>query len=137
MGELANFLKKMGAKIQGIGTDVLIIDGVKELKPAEHVIMADRIEAGTLMVAAGITQGNLKLLNCNLHQMEAVVAKLREAGSEIFLAGDGVKVIGPVNIKAVDIKTIPYQGFPTDLQAQIMSLMCMASGLSVITETIF
>ena len=93
VGELANFLKKMGAKIQGIGTDVLIIDGVKELKPAEHVIMADRIEAGTLMVAAGITQGNLKLLNCNLHQMEAVVAKLREAGSEIFLAGEDRKSV--------------------------------------------
>ena len=137
VGELANFLNKMGARIQGIGTDVLIIDGVKELKPAEHAIMADRIEAGTLMVAAGMTQGNLKLLNCNLNHMEAVVAKLREAGLEIFLEGDGVKVIGPVNIKAVDIKTLPYPGFPTDLQAQIMSLMCLASGLSVITETIF
>ncbi len=137
VGELAQFLNKMGAKIQGIGTDVLIIDGVKELRPAEHSIMADRIEAGTLMMAAGITQGNLKLLNCNLSQMEAVVAKLREAGLEIFAEGDGVKVIGPVNIKAVDIKTLPYPGFPTDLQAQIMSLMCLASGLSVITETIF
>lgn len=135
--DLANFLNKMGARIQGIGTDVLMIDGVKELKPAEHIIMADRIEAGTLMVAAGMTQGNLKLLNCNLNQMEAVVAKLREAGLEIFPEGDGVKVIGPVNIKAVDIKTLPYPGFPTDLQAQIMSLMCLASGLSVITETIF
>jgi UDP-N-acetylglucosamine 1-carboxyvinyltransferase len=137
VGELAHFLNKMGARIQGIGTDVLIIDGVKELKPTEHVIMADRIEAGTLMVAAGMTQGNLKLLNCNLNHMEAVVAKLREAGLEIFPEGDGVKVIGPVNIKAVDIKTLPYPGFPTDLQAQIMSLMCLASGLSVITETIF
>jgi len=137
VADLANFLNKMGAKIQGIGTDVLIIDGVKELKPAEHVIMADRIEAGTLMVAAGMTQGNLKLLNCNLNHMEAVVAKLREAGLEIFPEGDGVKVIGPVNIKAVDIKTLPYPGFPTDLQAQIMSLMCLASGLSVITESIF
>jgi UDP-N-acetylglucosamine 1-carboxyvinyltransferase len=137
VADLANFLNKMGAKIQGSGTDVLIIDGVKELKPAEHVIMADRIEAGTLMVAAGMTQGNLKLLNCNLNHMEAVVAKLREAGLEIFPEGDGVKVIGPVNIKAVDIKTLPYPGFPTDLQAQIMSLMCLASGLSVITETIF
>jgi UDP-N-acetylglucosamine 1-carboxyvinyltransferase len=135
--ELANFLNKMGARIQGIGSDVLVIDGVKELKPADHVIMADRIEAGTLMVAAGMTQGNLKLLNCNLHHMEAVVAKLREAGLEIFPEGDGVKVIGPVNIKAVDVKTLPYPGFPTDLQAQIMSLMCLASGLSVITETIF
>ncbi len=135
--ELANFLNKMGARIQGIGSDMLLIDGVKELKPADHVIMADRIEAGTLMVAAGMTQGNLKLLNCNLNHMEAVVAKLREAGLEIFPEGDGVKVIGPVNIKAVDIKTLPYPGFPTDLQAQIMSLMCLASGLSVITETIF
>jgi UDP-N-acetylglucosamine 1-carboxyvinyltransferase len=135
--ELANFLNKMGARIQGIGSDVLVIDGVKELKPADHVIMADRIEAGTLMVAAGMTQGNLKLLNCDLNHMEAVVAKLREAGMEIFPEGDGVKVIGPVNIKAVDVKTLPYPGFPTDLQAQIMSLMCLASGLSVITETIF
>ncbi len=135
--ELANFLNKMGARIQGIGSDMLLIDGVKELKPADHVIMADRIEAGTLMVAAGMTQGNLKLLNCNLNHMEAVVAKLREAGLEIFPEGDGVKVIGPVNIKAVDVKTLPYPGFPTDLQAQIMSLMCLASGLSVITETIF
>ena len=137
VAELANFLNKMGARIQGIGSDVLVIDGVKELKPADHVIMADRIEAGTLMVAAGMTQGNLKLLNCNLNHMEAVVAKLREAGMEIFPEGDGVKVIGPVNIKAVDVKTLPYPGFPTDLQAQIMSLMCLASGLSVITETIF
>ena len=135
--ELANFLNKMGARIQGIGSDVLVIDGVKELKPADHVIMADRIEAGTLMVAAGMTQGNLKLLNCNLNHMEAVVAKLREADLEIFPEGDGVRVIGPVNIKAVDVKTLPYPGFPTDLQAQIMSLMCRASGLSVITETIF
>jgi len=135
--ELAKALNKMGAKIQGMGTDVLIIDGVKELRPVEHSIMCDRIEAGTLMVAAGITQGNVKLLNCDLSQMEAVVAKLREAGLEIFPEGDGVKVIGPVNIKAVDVKTLPYPGFPTDMQAQIMALMCLASGLSVITETVF
>jgi UDP-N-acetylglucosamine 1-carboxyvinyltransferase len=135
--DLANFLNKMGAKIQGIGTDVVIIDGVEELKPMEHAIMADRIEAGTLMVAAGMTQGNVKLLNCDLTQMEAVVAKLREAGLEIFPEGDGVKVIGPVNIKAVDVKTLPYPGFPTDMQAQIMALMCLASGLSVITEAVF
>ncbi|MBM4330367.1 MAG: UDP-N-acetylglucosamine 1-carboxyvinyltransferase [Deltaproteobacteria bacterium] len=135
--ELANFLNKMGAKIQGAGSDVIIIDGVKELKPVEHIIMGDRIEAGTLMVAAGMTQGNVKLLNCNLSQMEAVVAKLREAGLEIYPEGDGVKVIGPANIKAVDVKTLPYPGFPTDMQAQIMALMCLASGLAVITETVF
>lgn len=135
--ELANFLNKMGAKIQGMGSDVIIIDGVKELKPVEHSIMGDRIEAGTIMVAAGMTRGNVKLLNCNLSQMEAVVAKLREAGLEIYPEGDGVKVIGPVNIKAVDVKTLPYPGFPTDMQAQIMALMCLASGLAVITETVF
>jgi UDP-N-acetylglucosamine 1-carboxyvinyltransferase len=135
--ELAQALKKMGAKIEGAGTDVMAIDGVKELRPIEHPIMPDRIEAGTFMVASGITQGNVKLLNCNIGHMEAVVAKLKEAGLEIFPEGGGVKVIGPVNIKPVDVKTLPYPGFPTDMQAQIMALMCLASGLSVITETVF
>jgi UDP-N-acetylglucosamine 1-carboxyvinyltransferase len=135
--ELAKALNKMGAKIQGAGTDIVIIDGVEELHAVEYSIMPDRIEAGTLMVAAGITQGNVKLLSCDLTHMEAVVAKLREAGLEIFPEGEGVKVIGPVNIKAVDVKTLPYPGFPTDMQAQIMALMCLANGLSVITETVF
>jgi len=135
--ELADLLNKMGARIQGAGSDVVVIDGVEQLHPVEHTIMPDRIEAGTLMVAAGITQGNVKLLNCNLAQMEAVVAKLREAGLEIFPEGGGVKVIGPVNIRAVDVKTLPYPGFPTDMQAQITALMCLANGLSVITETVF
>lgn len=135
--ELAKALNKMGAKIQGAGTDVITIDGVEELQPVEYTIMPDRIEAGTLMVAAGITQGNIRLSNCDLTHMEAVVAKLREAGLEIFPEEEGVKVIGPVNIKAADVKTLPYPGFPTDMQAQFMALMCLASGLSVITETIF
>jgi len=135
--ELGQALKKMGAKIEGVGTDVVVIDGVKELRPIEYAIIPDRIEAGTFMVAAGITQGNVKLLNCRIGHMEAVVAKLKEAGLEIFPEGDGVKVIGPVNIKPVDVKTLPYPGFPTDLQAQIMSLLCLAGGLSVITETVF
>lgn len=135
--ELANLLNKMGARIQGSGTDVVFIDGVEELHPVEHTIMPDRIEAGTLMVAAGITQGNVRLKNCDLTQMEAVVAKLREAGLEIFPEGEGVKVIGPVDIKAVDVKTLPYPGFPTDMQAQITALMCLANGLSVIAETVF
>jgi UDP-N-acetylglucosamine 1-carboxyvinyltransferase len=135
--ELGQALKKMGAKIEGVGTDVVVIDGVKELHPIEYAIIPDRIEAGTFMVAAGITQGNVKLLNCHIGHMEAVVAKLKEAGLEIFPEGDGVKVIGPVNIKPVDVKTLPYPGFPTDMQAQIMSLLCLAGGLSVITETVF
>jgi UDP-N-acetylglucosamine 1-carboxyvinyltransferase len=135
--EMAQALKKMGARIDGAGTDVVVIDGVKELHSIEYPIIPDRIEAGTFMVAAGITQGNVKLLNCNLTHMEAVAAKLKEAGLEIFPEGDGVKVIGPVNIKPVDVKTLPYPGFPTDMQAQIMALMCLAGGLSVITETVF
>jgi UDP-N-acetylglucosamine 1-carboxyvinyltransferase len=135
--ELANFLNQMGAKIEGAGTDLVTIDGVPELHPVEYQIPPDRIEAGTLMVAAGMTRGNVKLLGCDLSQMEAVVAKLRETGMEIFPDGDGVKVVGPANIRAVDVKTLPYPGFPTDMQAQIMALMCLANGLSVITETIF
>jgi len=137
VAELGIVLNKMGAKIQGLGSDVLVIDGVKELQPFRHTIMPDRIEAGTLMVAAGITQGNIKLLQANLNHMEAVVTKLREAGLEIYEEGSGIRVIGPVNIKSVDVKTMPYPGFPTDMQAQIMALMCLANGLSVITETIF
>jgi UDP-N-acetylglucosamine 1-carboxyvinyltransferase len=135
--ELAHALNRMGAKIQGAGTDLITVDGVKELHPVEYTIMPDRIEAGTLMVAAGITQGNVKLLNCNLSHMEAVTAKLKEAGLEIFPEAGGVKVIGPVNIKPVDVKTLPYPGFPTDMQAQIMALMSLANGLSVIAETVF
>jgi UDP-N-acetylglucosamine 1-carboxyvinyltransferase len=135
--ELARALNQMGAKIQEAGNQVIIIDGVEELHPIEYTIMPDRIEAGTFMVAAGISQGNVKLLNCNLSHMEAVTAKLREAGLEIFPEGEGVKVIGPVNLKPVDVKTLPYPGFPTDMQAQIMALMCLANGLSVINETVF
>jgi UDP-N-acetylglucosamine 1-carboxyvinyltransferase len=135
--ELARALNQMGAKIQEAGNQVIIIDGVEELHPIEYTIMPDRIEAGTFMLAAGITQGNVKLLNCNLSHMEAVTTKLKEAGLEIFSEGGGVKVIGPVNIKPVDVKTLPYPGFPTDMQAQIMALMCLANGLSVINETVF
>jgi UDP-N-acetylglucosamine 1-carboxyvinyltransferase len=135
--ELALVLNKMGARIEGAGTDLITIDGVEGLHPVEHTVMFDRIEAGTFMVAAGMTQGNVRLLNCDISKMQAVVSKLREAGLEIYPEGEAVKVIGPANIRAVDVKTLPYPGFPTDMQAQIMALMCLASGLSVITETVF
>jgi UDP-N-acetylglucosamine 1-carboxyvinyltransferase len=137
VAELAKALVKMGAKIQGAGTDVVVVDGVEELRPVAYAIIPDRIEAGTLMVASGITRGNVTLLNCDLSQMEAPVAKLREVGLEILPERGGVKVIGPVNLKAVDVKTSPYPGFPTDMQAQIMALMCLANGLAIITETVF
>jgi UDP-N-acetylglucosamine 1-carboxyvinyltransferase len=135
--ELANVLNKMGAKIKGAGTNVIEIEGVKILKAIKHTVIPDRIEAGTLMVAAGLTRGNIKILNCSLKQMEAVVNKLRESGMEIDPEGDGVRVVGGRRIRSVDVKTLPYPGFPTDMQAQFMVLMSLAKGLSVISETIF
>jgi UDP-N-acetylglucosamine 1-carboxyvinyltransferase len=136
--DLANVLNKMGAKINGAGTSLIEIEGVELLQAVEHTIIPDRIEAGTLMVAAGLTRGNIKLLNCPLHHMEAVILKLRETGMEIDSEGeDGVRVVGNRRIRSVDVKTQPYPGFPTDMQAQFMVLMALAKGLSVIAETIF
>jgi UDP-N-acetylglucosamine 1-carboxyvinyltransferase len=135
--ELANVLNKMGARIKGAGTPLIEIEGVESLQPVEHSIMPDRIEAGTLMVAAGLTRGNIKILNCPLHHMEMVVNKLRESGMEIDPEGEGATVVGTRRIRSVDVKTRPYPGFPTDMQAQFMILMSLAKGLSVISETIF
>jgi len=135
--ELAQVLNKMGAKIEGAGTSTIVIEGVEGLGGVNHTVIPDRIEAGTLMVAAGLTRGNIKLLNCPLHHMEALIYKLREAGVEIESEGDGVRVVGNTRIRSTDVKTQPYPGFPTDMQAQFMVLMSLARGLSVITETIF
>ena len=135
--ELANVLNKMGAKINGAGTSLIEIEGVESLEAVEHAIIPDRIEAGTLMVAAGLTRGNIKILDCPLHHMETVVHKLREAGMEIEREGDGVRAVGNRRIRSVDVKTQPYPGFPTDMQAQFMVLMSLARGLSVISEMIF
>jgi UDP-N-acetylglucosamine 1-carboxyvinyltransferase len=135
--ELADVLIKMGAKIKGAGTSVIEIEGVKSLHAIEHTVIPDRIEAGTLMVAVGLTRGNIKLLRCPLHHMEAIVQKLRQSGMEIEPEGDGARVVGNRRIRSVDVKTLPYPGFPTDMQAQFMVLMSLAKGLSVISETIF
>ncbi len=135
--DLAMVLKKMGAKIHGEGTSRIEIEGVESLHGVEHSIISDRIEAGTLMIAAGLTRGNIKILNCPLQQMQTVVHKLKESGIEIESEGDGVRVVGMKRIRSVDIKTQPYPGFPTDMQAQFMVLMSLARGLSVISETIF
>ncbi len=135
--ELASALKQAGAKIKGEGTDVITVEGVKSLKGIDHEIMPDRIEAGTLMAAAAITNGNVLIRKANMSHMEAAVAKLREAGVAIENEGDGVRVSGKGRLRSVDIKTIPYPGFPTDMQAQMMVLMATAGGLSVISETIF
>jgi UDP-N-acetylglucosamine 1-carboxyvinyltransferase len=135
--DLAHVLNKMGAKITGAGTGLVEIEGVESLHAVEHSIMSDRIEAGTLMVAAGLTRGNIKILNCPLSRMETVVHKLRDSSVEIESDGEGVRVVGNRKIRSVDVKTQPYPGFPTDMQAQFMVLMSLAKGLSVISETIF
>ena len=135
--DLAIVLGKMGAKIKGAGTPLIEIEGVDSLQAVAHTIIPDRIEAGTLMVAAGLTRGNIRILNCPLQQMEAVVNKLRETGMEIDSDGEGTRAAGSRRIRSVDVKTLPYPGFPTDMQAQFMVLMSLAKGLSVISETVF
>jgi UDP-N-acetylglucosamine 1-carboxyvinyltransferase len=135
--DLADVLTKMGAKINGAGSRVIEIEGVGLLQGVEHSIIPDRIEAGTLMVAAGLTRGNIKILHCPLQHMETIVSKLRESGMEIESDGEGTRVVGNRRIRSVDVKTQPYPGFPTDMQAQFMVLMSLAKGLSVISETIF
>lgn len=134
---LADYLVKMGAQIKGAGTDTIVIDGVPALKPGHCKIIPDRIEAGTYMIAAGLTGGDLFLRNCFPDYIQAVIAKLREAGFIINLDTGGMRVRRKGPIRSIDVKTLPYPGFPTDLQAQMMVLMSVANGLSVITESIF
>jgi UDP-N-acetylglucosamine 1-carboxyvinyltransferase len=135
--DLANMLRSMGAQIDGDGTDTIIINGVRELIPAEHSIIPDRIEAGTFMIASTMTKGEIKIDNCIPEHLTAVIEKLRSVGAAIEITDNTVIVRGPDTINSVDIKTMPFPGFPTDLQAQFMALMCIAGGSSIITETIF
>ncbi|HUN56159.1 MAG TPA: UDP-N-acetylglucosamine 1-carboxyvinyltransferase [Smithella sp.] len=134
---LAEILKGMGAKISGAGTDVITITGVTSLKPTEGSIIPDRIEAGTFMIAAGMTRGEINLIGCNPQHLESLINKLRDTGMKITLTKNGLKVSSAKKISSVDIKTLPYPGFPTDLQAQIMAYMAIGGGLSVISETVF
>jgi UDP-N-acetylglucosamine 1-carboxyvinyltransferase len=134
---LANVLKGMGAKISGAGTDTIIIEGVTSLKPTEAEIIPDRIEAGTFMIAAGMTHGEINIIGCNHHHLEALINKLRDTGMKISPIKGGLKISSGEKINSVDIKTLPYPGFPTDLQAQMMAYMSIGSGLSVISETVF
>jgi len=135
--DLANCLNKMGARITGIGSPRLIIEGVKELKPVEFEVIPDRIEAGTFMVAAAITESELRLRNCRLDDMMAVVDRFRNIGITVDVEGDGCVVARKGPIKPTDITTQPYPGFPTDLQAQFMVLLSLAEGNSVIIEKVF
>ncbi|ACL22070.1 UDP-N-acetylglucosamine 1-carboxyvinyltransferase [Desulfitobacterium hafniense DCB-2] len=135
--DLQNFLNKMGAKVRGAGMDVLRIEGVSKLYPVEHTVIPDRIEAGTHMVAAVMTQGDIEISNVIPEHLEPVTAKLLQAGAEIILGDDTIRVKGKRRIKGVDCKTMPHPGFPTDMQPQFMALLSMAEGTSIITETIF
>ncbi len=134
---LAETLTAMGARIRGAGTDVITVEGVESLRPCEVDVIPDRIEAGTFMIAAAITGGDVVLENCNADHLDALILKLAEAGVSIEAVEGGLRVRGAPEIRSVDLKTLPYPGFPTDLQAQMMALMAVAKGSSVITETIF
>jgi UDP-N-acetylglucosamine 1-carboxyvinyltransferase len=135
--DLANFLNKMGASVKGAGTGTLRIEGVDVLFGADHAIIPDRIEAGTFMVAAAITGGDVLVRGAVPEHLSSLIAKMEEMGVEIHEEEDGVRVIGPDRLKAVDIKTMPHPGFPTDMQSQMMALLLRAEGTSMITETVF
>jgi len=135
--DLANALISMGAKIGGVGGSVLEIEGVDELNPLNYTVIPDRIEAGTFMAAAGITGGNIILKGSRLEHLDASIMKLTETGLVFENLPDGLRVAGPSRARAANIKTMPYPGFPTDMQAQFMALMCIADGTSIIRESIF
>ncbi|MEE9614450.1 MAG: UDP-N-acetylglucosamine 1-carboxyvinyltransferase [Thermodesulfobacteriota bacterium] len=135
--ELAEALRKMGAVITGAGTDTIRVEGVKELRPLEHEVIPDRIEAGTLMVASAMTKGNVLIKNCPMNHLDAICTKLVGVGAGIAEEDGGVRVTGDYPIRSVDVKTSPYPGFPTDMQAQMTAMMAVSNGLSVITETVF
>ncbi len=135
--DLANLINKMGGIVKGAGTSTIRIEGVKSLSGCTHTIIPDRIEAGTLMVAAAITEGDVMIENIIVDHMKPIIAKLRECGATIDELGDKIRVRGNSEIKPIDIKTLPYPGFPTDMQSQFMTLMSMASGTSMMVETVF
>ncbi|QAS53317.1 UDP-N-acetylglucosamine 1-carboxyvinyltransferase [Halobacillus litoralis] len=135
--DLANYLNKMGAHVVGAGTETIRIEGVEKLVGATHTIIPDRIEAGTFMVAAAITGGNVLIKGAMHEHLRSLVSKMEEMGVIIQEEDDGLRVIGPDILKATDLKTMPHPGFPTDMQSQMMALMLSATGTSVITETVF
>jgi UDP-N-acetylglucosamine 1-carboxyvinyltransferase len=135
--ELGNFLNKMGAKIDGLGNDIITISGVKSLKGVKYRIIPDRIEGGTYMIAAAITRGNVEIKNVNPYYLKSCIVKLEESGLRVDIKDDSIFISDPEGIKSVDIKTMPFPGFPTDMQAQFMALMAIANGTSIITENVF
>jgi len=135
--DLANFLNAMGAKVRGAGTETIRIEGVTKLHGTTHTVIPDRIEAGTFMVAAAITGGNVLVQGAVPEHLSSLIAKMKEMGVTIIEEETGLRVIGPEKLKAVDVKTMPHPGFPTDMQSQMMALLLKAEGTSMITETVF
>lgn len=136
--DLANFLNRMGAKIKGAGTDTIKIEGVSSLHGAKHSVIPDRIETGTFMVAAAITRGNVLIRNVVPDHVKPIIAKLKECGAAVEITDEGMIVRGDIApLTATDIKTLPYPGFPTDMQSQFMSLLATVKGSSIVIETVF
>jgi UDP-N-acetylglucosamine 1-carboxyvinyltransferase len=135
--DLANAINSMGGKIMGAGESIIEIEGVDELRPLSHAIIPDRVETGTFLTIAGITGGDILIKDCIPSHNDALITKLMEAGLAIEVQGSSIRVKGSRHLTARDITTMPYPGFPTDMQAQFMALMCAARGASVIRETIF
>ncbi|AOQ23511.1 UDP-N-acetylglucosamine 1-carboxyvinyltransferase 1 [Moorella thermoacetica] len=135
--DLQNFLNAMGARIRGAGRDTIRIEGVKELKGCDYKIIPDRIEAGTFLAAAAATGGDVLVQDCQPEHLMAVLAKLGEMGARIIIKKEAIRIQGPGRPRAVDCKTLPYPGFPTDMQPQFMALMSVADGTSIMVESIF
>ncbi|EMY5625595.1 TPA: UDP-N-acetylglucosamine 1-carboxyvinyltransferase [Staphylococcus pseudintermedius] len=135
--DLANYINEMGGDIKGAGTDTVIINGVESLKGVKHAIIPDRIEAGTLMIAAAITRGDVLVKGAIKEHMTSLVYKLEEMGVELDYTEEGIRVTAPEKLQPVDIKTLPHPGFPTDMQSQMMALLLTAEGHKVVTETVF
>jgi UDP-N-acetylglucosamine 1-carboxyvinyltransferase len=137
VGDMVNYLKAMGASIEGVGTSRLVIEGKKKLKGVEYSVIPDRVEAGTFMVAAAITQGDVLLKKAEAGHLAAVIEKLRQIGVTVETTMEGIRVKGGGTYKPADVMIMPYPGFPTDMQAQIMALLAVTPGISIVTETIW
>ncbi|WP_077367827.1 UDP-N-acetylglucosamine 1-carboxyvinyltransferase [Anaerosalibacter sp. Marseille-P3206] len=136
--ELQNYLNKCGARVSGAGTSIIKIEGVEKFNDVKHTVISDRIEAGTFMVASAITGGEVVIKNIETDHLQAITAKLRESGSLIYNDSSSIKIVGPRKVNSIEmIQTLPYPGFPTDMQAQMMALLSIANGTSIISETVF
>ena len=135
--DLAEALNRMGARIEGAGTDALRIEGVTSLRPLDHTVIADRIEAGTFMVAGALPGCDIEVRGCLAGHLEALIVKLRALGATVTEVAGGVRVVGDGRPRPVDVRTSPHPGFPTDMQAQVMVPLCLADGSSTVTETVF